>query len=108
MSLKKRKRKAKRVDYGEIIVICEKDLKHKRIDGRKVDAWCWDDGSVVQIQKGARGKRRLRLCVHELLHVCFPEEKFPNVTESSILHAEKILADVLWAEGYRRSDNKIF
>jgi len=102
------KKKAKRIDYGEIIKIEEKDLTNKKIDGRFVDAWCFEDGSKVVISKNARGKRRLRLCVHELVHVCFPSDKFPNVSEKDVLNAEKILTDVLWAEGYRKTDNKIF
>lgn len=101
--MSQKKKKTARTDYGEIIKIQEKDLKNKRINGRLVDAWCWDDGSKVVISKGARGKRRLRLCVHELMHVCFPE-----ATETEVLRAEKIMTDVLWAEGYRKTDNKIF
>lgn len=105
---RKRKNKSKRIDYGEIIKVQEKDLSDKLIDGKRVYAYCWDDGSGLYIQKGARGKQRLRYICHELLHICFPEDSFPDVKESDILRAEKIITDVLWSEGFRKPDNKMF
>lgn len=84
---------------GKTIKIKEVNLKNKKINGSKVLAWCWDDGSRVEIQKGVKGKRRLRYIVHELIHC-----SFKNASESEVLRAEKIIGDALWAEGYRKVD----
>ena len=59
--------------------------------GRKADSW------LIEIDERLKGKRHLRVLIHELCHALFP-----CASETATLRVEKILGDVLWRQGYRR------
>ena len=51
------------------------------------------------VEKKLGGYGYLSVCIHELLHLMFPEMK-----EKDILKNENILAHYLWQLGYRKSE----
>lgn len=55
----------------------------------------------IEIEKRLRGKRKMKVLIHESLHLIFPEK-----SETEILRAEKMLGNILWSQGYRFTDNK--
>lgn len=50
----------------------------------------------IIIHDGLRGRHRLTIIVHELLHATFPQ-----ASEEAVEQAGKDLAKVLWSLGYR-------
>lgn len=64
-------------------------------------AWglCWSDGNLIEIDPRQKGKKRFSTLVHEGLHKCFP-----GLSEAQVIQAEKLMADILWNDGYRRVD----
>jgi hypothetical protein len=61
--------------------------------------FCWENGRI-EIDKSLKGKRRLRICIHELCHAAFGDK----VSEKDVLRAEKIIGNALWEQNYRRVD----
>jgi len=60
-------------------------------------AWGMAEGHTIWLDKRLRGKRRLEITLHELVHLLYPEESEENVDA-----AGKLLSRVLWKEGYRK------
>jgi len=56
----------------------------------------------IEVEQRTRGKMKMRIVIHETLHILFPE-----LPEYKIRKSEKIMSDVLWSENYRCVDNKI-
>ena len=57
-------------------------------------------GGVAYVDERLKGIKRLEINLHEGLHV-----KFPYLTEAAIEETAADLARLLWADGYRKSDN---
>lgn len=68
---------------------------------------CWGQAFVgedyMEVDQTLRGKRRLRIYAHEILHLLWPDASEKEIEEKST-----ILTDTLWNEGYRWSDLKNF
>lgn len=61
-------------------------------------AWGMAETSAnkIWLDERLRGKRRLEVTVHELMHLLYPEESEENVD-----HAGKLISRILWREGWR-------
>jgi len=66
-------------------------------------AWGMADTETMTIwlDPRARGKRRLEVTVHELMHLLYPHESEENVT-----HAGKLISRILWRENWRHVDSE--
>lgn len=60
-------------------------------------AWGMAEGHTIWLDKRLRGRRRLEITLHELVHLLYPEE-----SEEHVDAAGKLLSKVLWKEGYRK------
>jgi hypothetical protein len=74
----------------------------KKLGREKAWGEAYTDTGNIKIDSRIRGKHRLRILCHEVTHIIFPE-----MSEAKVLVICKILADTLWAQGYRKVDNKI-
>lgn len=55
----------------------------------------------IVIHDGLRGRHRLTILIHELLHA-----EFPQASEEAVEQAGKDIARVLWSLGYREQETK--
>ena len=72
-------------------------LIHKKL-GRE-QAWGLADvyTNKIWLDPRLRGKRRLEITVHELMHLLYPRE-----CEENVEHAGKVISRILWREGWRK------
>lgn len=59
-----------------------------------------DSDGAVYVDMRLKGKKHLEICLHESLHILFPELEEEDIIKYSI-----ILCNTLWYERYRRTDN---
>jgi len=57
------------------------------------------DNPLVEIDPSLKGKDRMTILLHELLHCAYP-----NQTEERIIANSKLIAGAMWADNYRRID----
>jgi len=64
-------------------------------------AWgvAWHDHDIIEIDSRLSKKPLLSTLVHESLHI-----SNQSLSESTVLRMEKIIADILWRQGYRKVD----
>ncbi len=72
---------------------------YRKLGREHVHGLYWADG-LIEIDKRLKGKRRMKICIHECLHAAFLD-----VPEYKILKAESLIGNVLWQENYRKVDN---
>ena len=74
---------------------------YKKLGRSNVYGFAYIDDGYIEIDSRLKKKRQLGVICHECLHLAFPE-----ANETTILKAEKIIADVLWQEGFRLKNNE--
>lgn len=79
------------------IKIVERGLGREGVWG-----FCYKEDNLIELDKNLMGKRRLMVLCHELVH-----KIAPDMSESAVLKAERILGNALWSQGYRRVDNRL-
>ena len=72
---------------------------YKKLGKEKAHGIACSDGEIL-IDSRLKGKKRLEIINHELLHYLFPELEEEEIVEKSV-----ILTNTLWFEGYRMIDN---
>ena len=84
--------------------VLKKFKKPKIVEKKLGRSGCWGfcywEKPLIEIEKSAKGKKRLKYVVHELLHYVFG----PSLPEYKVLKAERIIGDALWDQKYRRID----
>lgn len=83
----------KKIEIKQVKVI-ERKLGRERRWG-----WAWEHGKI-EIDSTLKGKKRLSTLCHELIHLICPEK-----SETQVLKDEKLFANTLWNENYRKVDN---
>lgn len=76
-------------------VVSKRNLKHGGIP-----VWGtakYSRNPIIEIDKTLKGLPHLTILTHEALHLCYPE-----MGEAEIRRSAKVLASVLWGQGYRR------
>lgn len=58
------------------------------------------DDMTIEIDDRCKGKKHLEICMHEMVHLCWPDETEEEVVRKSIL-----MTNTLWHEKYRRVDD---
>ena len=76
-------------------VVSKRNLKHK---GHPV----WGIATIshkpiIELDKTLKGFNHLTILCHEALHITFPE-----LHEREVRRSAKLLAGVIWSQGYRR------
>lgn len=57
------------------------------------------DNPLIELSPDLKGKDRLIILLHELLHCAYPSQ-----TEERIIANSKLIAGCLWSDNYRRID----
>jgi hypothetical protein len=57
------------------------------------------DNPLIELDTKLKGRDRLVILTHELLHCAFP-----SLAEKRVIAISKLIAGALWAENYRRID----
>ena len=57
------------------------------------------DNPLIELSPDLKGKDRMTILLHELLHCAYP-----NQTEERIIANSKLIAGAMWADNYRRID----
>ena len=61
---------------------------------------CWGETDLskreIRVEESLKGKKRLEILIHELLHACLP-----ILEEECVDQMGKDIANVLWKDGYR-------
>lgn len=60
------------------------------------------DKNLIEIDSRLRGKKQMRILIHEIFHI-----QNPDWSESKVDKHSTDLANLLWREHYRKTDNKI-
>jgi len=74
------------------IVVVERKLGRER-------AWGTQEPGRIEIDARLRGRRRLTVLVHELVH-----EGLPRMAESAVERLAGLIGRELWRQGYRRTE----
>ena len=85
---KLKKRRKLVVIEAEILISCE---------GQDLWGEAYKGCNVIRLLKGMDEKRRQSVLLHELLHLAVPE-----ASEARVEKMDKLLADCMWDQGYRR------
>jgi len=72
---------------------------HKKLGREKAHGIADSDGTIY-IDPRLKGKKRLEIYIHEILHVLYKEDSEEQIVANSVA-----LTKILWKEGYRRVDN---
>jgi hypothetical protein len=72
---------------------------YKKLGREQAHGIAESDG-IIYLDPRLKGKKHLEICVHECLHLLYP-----NDTELAIIKKSITLTKVLWKEGYRRVDD---
>lgn len=73
-------------------------IKYKRL--KRVWGYADMDNRIIEIDNRVRGKKHLEICVHEAMHLLFPE-----LSEEEVVRTSIYITNTLWYEKYRRVDD---
>lgn len=71
---------------------------YKRL--KKVWGYAVLDDMTIEIDDRCKGKKALEIVIHEMVHLCWPDESEEEVVRKSIL-----MTNTLWYEKYRKVDD---
>lgn len=72
---------------------------YKKLGREQAHGIAESDG-IIYLDPRLKGKKHLEICVHEVLHLLYP-----NDSELAIVKKSITLTKVLWKEGYRKVDD---
>lgn len=72
---------------------------HRKLGREKAWGLAYKHSRVIHIDSRLKGKKYLTICLHELLHIYFPELSETKVDETS-----KGISEDLWKLKFRRTD----
>lgn len=73
-------------------------IRERKLGKHRADGLCWNDG-VIEIDERLKGKHRLRVLIHELMH-----HQRPAATEEEVDTQSEQMADILWKHRVRIID----
>ena len=74
------------------ITVIERKLGRERAHGQ-----AYKDDGLIEIDPRQSGKDYMETCIHEAVHVLFPQ-----LTEKQVIQKSKKLTKMLWEIGYRK------
>lgn len=69
----------------------------RKLGKERAAGQAFQDKNLIEIDPRQSNKEFLSTAIHETLHLLYPD-----LEEKEVIHAEKILADVIWRLNYRR------
>lgn len=76
-------------------VVSKRNLKHK---GEPVWGTAkYSRNPIIELDKGLKALPHLTILCHEALHITFPD-----LHEREVRRTAKVMASLLWSQGYRR------
>ena len=78
----------------------QKSLKFKKVKLGRQGIHGLADQYPLLIEERIRGKKKLEIMVHEMLHYIYKSQPEENIEKAAIL-----ITNTLWNEGYREVDN---
>ena len=73
---------------------------YKKLGKHKAHGFAYPSLRKIEIDERLKGKKLLEILTHEVSHLILP-----NDTEEKIQELSIAITNVLWKEGYRRTDN---
>lgn len=77
------------------------DFRFYRCRAKNEQGWCDQDRKQILVDQKARGKRRLEICIHEMLHAADWHK-----SEEWVQDTGHELANALWRLGYRKTEGE--
>ena len=74
-------------------------ISERKLGRHQAHGLCWDDGTI-EIDPRLKGKKRLEIVCHEIIH-----HLAPDWDEQKVLKAGRIMGLALWKQGYRKTDS---
>jgi hypothetical protein len=74
-------------------------IKYCKLGKQKVWGFAHSDG-LIEIDERLKGKKKLEIIIHEVMHLLNPTDEEDEVVRKSVL-----LTNTLWHERYRVVDN---
>lgn len=74
-------------------------IKYCKLGKQKVWGFAHSDG-LIEIDERLKGKKKLEIIIHEVMHLLNPTDEEDEVVRKSVL-----LTNTLWHEKYRVVDN---
>lgn len=71
----------------------------KKLGRQKALGQAWKDEKLVEIDPRLSPKRALEVLIHEVVHCVHPE-----MPEDAVDRTGMIVGNILWKEGYRKTD----
>lgn len=76
-------------------------VKIKERPLRDYFGYAYTDKNLIELRKGMKDRTYLGTLIHELLHICLPNE-----CETVIDRYASTITHYVWKKGYRRNANK--
>ncbi len=71
------------------------EVVERKLGRHKADGF-WSPNGVIEIDPRLKGRRRLEVLIHEMMH-----ERFQHWTEEHVAREAEVLARFLWKQGVR-------
>lgn len=77
------------------------EIFHEKLGRQKVSGLAYTEDNKIVIEERLFGKEYFATAIHESLHMALPE-----LSEKKVVHAEKVIINILWDMGFRYVDVK--
>ena len=69
----------------------------RKLGKEKAVGQAYQGENLIELDPRQNNKEFLSTAIHEVVHILYPD-----LTEKQVIHAEKVLTDVIWRLNYRR------
>jgi len=69
----------------------------RKLGKEKAVGQAYQGENLIELDPRQDNKEFLSTAIHEVIHILYPD-----LTEKQVIHAEKVLTDVIWRLNYRR------
>ena len=69
----------------------------RKLGKEKAVGQAYQGENLIELDPRQNNKEFLSTAIHEVIHILYPD-----LTEKQVIHAEKVLTDVIWRLNYRR------
>ena len=69
----------------------------RKLGKEKAVGQAYQGENLIELDPRQDNKEFLSTAIHEVVHILYPD-----LTEKQVIHAEKVLTDVIWRLNYRR------
>lgn len=76
------------------------DIIYRKLGKEKALGLAHGHDNIIEIDNRLRGKKKLEIIMHEVMHIHNPEW-----SESKVIKHSRALCNILWQQGYRCIDD---